>query len=133
MFGGSGLAFGHVEGPGTVYIQSLPQERLRANLMSAKGQQGGNPCAFCIVFTIVIFFFFFLVSTNFSFCGPTARRGCSAAHVKAFAPQFFQLCLLYSTTLFHYLLSVFCQLCFNTSVHHDDRLCSFSRWKTTKG
>src|SRR3954468_24508420 len=42
LFGGEGLFFARLRGPGKVWIQSLPFSRLAGRMMAAAGGQGGN-------------------------------------------------------------------------------------------
>ena len=42
LFGGEGLFFARLRGPGKVWIQSLPFSRLAGRMMQAAGGQGGN-------------------------------------------------------------------------------------------
>ncbi|WP_421738711.1 TIGR00266 family protein [Caulobacter sp.] len=42
VFGGEGLFFARLRGPGKVWIQSLPFSRLAGRMMAAAGGQGGN-------------------------------------------------------------------------------------------
>jgi uncharacterized protein (TIGR00266 family) len=41
LFGGEGMFFAHLKGPGTVWLQSLPVRRLTASLLGGAGRQGG--------------------------------------------------------------------------------------------
>lgn len=42
MFGGEGLFFATLTGPGTVWIQSLPFSRLASRIFAAAPERGGN-------------------------------------------------------------------------------------------
>jgi uncharacterized protein (AIM24 family) len=42
LFGGEGLFFARLRGPGKVWIQSLPFSRLAGRMLAAAGGQGGN-------------------------------------------------------------------------------------------
>ncbi|MFD1063510.1 TIGR00266 family protein [Winogradskyella litorisediminis] len=42
IFGGEGLFFARLEGPGKVYIQSLPFSRLASRVLSSAAKSGGN-------------------------------------------------------------------------------------------
>ena len=42
LFGGEGLFFARLRGPGKVWIQSLPFSRLAARMLSAIGPTGSN-------------------------------------------------------------------------------------------
>jgi uncharacterized protein (AIM24 family) len=42
LFGGEGLFFAHLSGPGTVWIQSLPFSRLASRVFAAAPQRGGS-------------------------------------------------------------------------------------------
>jgi uncharacterized protein (AIM24 family) len=42
LFGGEGLFFARLRGPGTVWIQSLPFARLAARMLAASGSMGGH-------------------------------------------------------------------------------------------
>ena len=42
IFGGEGLFFATLKGPGTVYVQSLPFSRLAGRIWAAAPQGGGN-------------------------------------------------------------------------------------------
>jgi uncharacterized protein (AIM24 family) len=42
FFGGEGLFFARLTGPGTVWIQSLPFSRLAARMFAASGARGGS-------------------------------------------------------------------------------------------
>jgi uncharacterized protein (AIM24 family) len=42
LFGGEGLFFARLRGPGKVWIQSLPFSRLAGRMLQAAGGQGGN-------------------------------------------------------------------------------------------
>ena len=42
LFGGEGLFFATLKGPGTVWIQSLPFSRLASRVFAAAPQQGGS-------------------------------------------------------------------------------------------
>jgi uncharacterized protein (TIGR00266 family) len=41
LFGGEGMFFAQLKGPGTVWLQSLPVRRLTASLLGGAGRQGG--------------------------------------------------------------------------------------------
>jgi hypothetical protein len=42
LFGGEGLFFAKVSGPGTVWLQSLPFSRLASRVFAAAPQNGGS-------------------------------------------------------------------------------------------
>jgi hypothetical protein len=42
LFGGEGLFFAKVSGPGTVWLQSLPFSRLASRVFAAAPQRGGS-------------------------------------------------------------------------------------------
>jgi uncharacterized protein (AIM24 family) len=42
LFGGEGLFFARLTGPGKVWIQSLPFSRLAGRMLAAAGGRGGN-------------------------------------------------------------------------------------------
>ncbi|MCK5926266.1 MAG: AIM24 family protein, partial [Methylococcales bacterium] len=42
LFGGEGLFFATLKGPGTVWLQSLPFSRLAGRMLSAAPQRGGS-------------------------------------------------------------------------------------------
>ena len=42
MFGGEGLFYAKLRGPGTVYVQSLPFSRLAGRVLAAAPQGGGK-------------------------------------------------------------------------------------------
>jgi len=42
LFGGEGLFFAHLKGPGTVWLQSLPFSRLAGRMLSSSPQGSGN-------------------------------------------------------------------------------------------
>jgi hypothetical protein len=42
LFGGEGLFFAKVTGPGTVWLQSLPFSRLASRIFAAAPQNGGS-------------------------------------------------------------------------------------------
>ena len=42
VFGGEGMFFARLRGPGKVWIQSLPFSRLAGRMMAAAGGRGGN-------------------------------------------------------------------------------------------
>ena len=42
LFGGEGLFFAALRGPGTVYLQSLPLSRLASRIFAAAPQMGGS-------------------------------------------------------------------------------------------
>ena len=42
MFGGEGLFFATLRGPGTIYLQSLPFSRLASRVFAAAPQRGGG-------------------------------------------------------------------------------------------
>jgi len=42
LFGGEGLFFATLRGPGTVYLQSLPLSRLASRIFAAAPQRGGS-------------------------------------------------------------------------------------------
>lgn len=58
FFGGEGMFFAHLKGPGTVWLQSLPMNRLLKSL-SAGSSRGGSPVlrlayfAFIIIFVVI--------------------------------------------------------------------------------
>ena len=42
VFGGEGLFFARLRGPGKVWVQSLPFSRLAGRMLAAAGRAGGN-------------------------------------------------------------------------------------------
>ena len=42
LFGGEGLFFATLQGPGTIWLQSLPFSRLASRVFAAAPQQGGS-------------------------------------------------------------------------------------------
>jgi uncharacterized protein (AIM24 family) len=42
LFGGEGLFFAHLRGPGKVWLQSLPFSRLAGRMLAAAPQRGGS-------------------------------------------------------------------------------------------
>jgi uncharacterized protein (TIGR00266 family) len=58
FFGGEGLFFAHLKGPGTVWLQSLPIGRLAASIMAGSMQRrgsGGRLLYFAVIILAVIF------------------------------------------------------------------------------
>lgn len=56
FFGGEGLFFAYLQGPGTVWLQSLPIRRLSASLLAGKLGRGGSPAGKLVYLIAVIVF-----------------------------------------------------------------------------
>lgn len=54
LLGGEGLFLAYLQGPGTVWLQSLPMKRLRASLLGASTAQSGAMAGRVIYFAVVI-------------------------------------------------------------------------------
>ncbi len=54
FFGGEGLFFAYLQGPGTVWLQSLPIRRLSASLLAGSLGQGRSPVAKLAYFAAVV-------------------------------------------------------------------------------
>lgn len=62
FFGGEGLFFAHLRGPGTVWLQSLPLQRLAASIMSGSLGQRRGLSGRLLYFGLVIFAVFVALS-----------------------------------------------------------------------
>jgi hypothetical protein len=63
FFGGEGLCYASVTGPGKVWLQSLPEKRLAAQLAnSALKRQGGKIGK--IYLAMIIFYVIYIISTG---------------------------------------------------------------------
>ena len=62
IFGGEGLFYASVTGPGKVWLQSLPEKRLSAQLAASavKGRAGGFG-KLCLIFIVIYVLFMLLV------------------------------------------------------------------------